>query len=369
MPELGISLPVPATWTEGRSSKVLRYTDPVTGAKLEVSGMVRKDLTLGQWTDMRLKLVRHELPYLAVDGKTITLEGDAYGGRVQGTLTELTGVYPGDTAPSRYLLACIHTHGALAAIAFKAPADVFEQQRALYQWLLARVNLVVPEEGAERAPAPARGRADPDDSDDAYAEPRFWMERRFQVLAGGAALLALVIGVALYFIWNQRAQAKVESAARASEHVIALPYVKPWSPPDDSFVVDLPRAPDELPVPPMMRERSSTFVMHQYRLFSSERIYGVQTFEYRRPTPRETILNSLEGVVIGTEGILVEKHDVTYANGSVGREVRALLPTGKVRTGRIALINTTGVVVLLTAHPGEVTDLHLAAVMKSFQPR
>ncbi|HEU4777623.1 MAG TPA: hypothetical protein VFS95_12415 [Telluria sp.] len=371
MPECGIALSVPASWTESRSSKVLRFTDPLTGAKLEVSGLVRADLTLDQWQETRLNLVRHELAHLTRDGKTVALEGDAYGGRMQGLITEFTGIYPGDTAPSRYLLACIHIHGALAAIAIKAPADVFETQRPLYQLLLAGINLTVPEPPAERAPAPARARPAFDDNDSDYtvAEPRFWMARRFQVLAGGGALLALVIGLAVYAIWNQKAKAQAETAAHAQAPAIALPYVKPWSPPDDSFVVDLPRAPEELPVPPMMRERSSTFTMHQYRLFSSERIYGVQTFEYRRPTAREAILNGLEGVVVGTEGILMDKRDVTFANGSTGREVRALLPTGKVRTGRIAVINATGVVVLLTAHPGEVTDLHLAAVMNSFQPR
>jgi hypothetical protein len=143
--------------------------------------------------------------------------------------------------------------------------------------------------------------------------------------------------------------------------------VKPWSPPDASFVVNLPRPPEEMPLPPMMRARAATFTMHQYRLFSSERIYGVQTFEYKRMTDREQVLNSLEGVVIGTEGTLVGKRDVVFENGAAGREIRVLLPTDKVRTGRVTVIGSTGVVVMVTAHPGELTDLHVAAVMESFQ--
>lgn len=367
MPELGIALSVPAAWTESRSSKVLRFTDPVAGTKLEVSGLVREGISLVQWQESRFNLIRHEMRHLTREGPTIALCSEHWRGGLKGSATEFTGVYPGDAEPSRYLLACFHLDGAVASIAIKAASATFEEQRPLYQWILERIVLARPDPDAERQPAAGAVRLEESAGDEVAVTPPFWLVRKFQLMAAVVAVLALGGGAALLF--GGQAKTEVQAAAVPAKRVVALPFVKPWSPPEDSFVVDLPRPPDELPVPPMMRERASTFTMHQYRLFSSERIYGVQTFEYRRMPERDMILNSLEGVVLGTEGTLLDKRDVTFANGGAGREVRSLLPTGKVRTGRIAIVNSTGVVVMVTAHPGEVTDLHVAAVMNSFQPR
>ncbi|HEY0064218.1 MAG TPA: DUF805 domain-containing protein [Telluria sp.] len=500
LPDLGLSLFVPGEWQESRSANTILLTDPATGTTVEVSGFHRPGMSLEQWRDLRLSLIRQEMRHLGQDGSTYAIDGDEWRDRVAGSATEFTGVFPGEALSSRYLLACVRVEGTLVTVAIKATEEVFEQQRAIFKWLLSRLSFTpsapdpyqapgasadggaayasTPEEAAPVFGLSLQGRIGRMRSI-AYAFPLMavailvgiaaavilpasrvlgglfagvfvllliWCSVRLLVLRmhdvnlSGKWLLALIplggalvatrqpllIGsffllvslgsMVLTYLWPGNADdndygpppgpnpvwvlvvaglccllqvvgivSSITSSAAIYKEYVArgapapatpgpaaapqrlLPFVKPWSPPDASFVVNLPRPPEEMPLPPMMRARAATFTMHQYRLFSSERIYGVQTFEYKRMTDREQVLNSLEGVVIGTEGTLVGKRDVVFENGAAGREIRVLLPTDKVRTGRVTVIGSTGVVVMVTAHPGELTDLHVAAVMESFQ--
>ncbi|UUZ53194.1 hypothetical protein LP419_30450 [Massilia sp. H-1] len=106
-----------------------------------MTGLVRDDFSLFQWQESRFNLIRHEMRHLTKDGPTISLTSEHWRGGLKGSTTEFTGVYPGDTEPSRYLLACFHLDGAVAAIAIKAASATFEEQRPLYQWILERIVL------------------------------------------------------------------------------------------------------------------------------------------------------------------------------------------------------------------------------------
>ncbi|SHG50020.1 Uncharacterized membrane protein YhaH, DUF805 family [Massilia sp. CF038] len=496
--DLGLDLFVPGDWQESRSGNSVMFTGPGAAFHVEISGFHRPGMSLDQWRDLRLSLVRQEMRFLALDGATYALDGDDWRGRIEGNATEFCGTFPGEVMASRYLVACVRVEGTLATVAIKAPEAEFEQMRPVFKWLLSRISFKASAPDPYQAPGHADDDVDASAGADetagvfgfslqgrigrlraiAYALPAtvvaaltgvaaalimpgsrmaggilalvgvvlaLWFSVRVAVLRlhdvnlSGKWLLPLIplaavlvalrqpsllvafvllvglTSLVLTYIWpgnpdsNQYGSAPgpnprwvlvvagiccllqfgslvasvisgaalfAQFAARPDPGAIAgpaapppriLPFIKPWSPPDQGFVVSLPRPPEEMPVPPMMRARAATFTMHQYRLFSSERIYGVQTFDYKRMGDREQMLNSLEGVVIGTEGTLMGKRDIVFANGQAGREIKVLLPTDKVRTGRVTLVGSTGVVVMVTAHPGEVTDLHVAQVLESFQ--
>ncbi|MES2017916.1 MAG: DUF805 domain-containing protein [Pseudomonadota bacterium] len=141
--QLGLEFFVPGSWHEIRSNRAIKFTDAASGSVVEASGLQRADLSLAQWQDMRMALVRHEMRYLVQDGEPYAIDGEGWRDRVKGMATEFTGTFPGDEHVSRYLLACIRIDGTAVMIGIRAPADAFEQNRNLYKWLLSRVDLVV----------------------------------------------------------------------------------------------------------------------------------------------------------------------------------------------------------------------------------
>lgn len=139
--KVGLEFFVPAEWRQSAMSNGLRFHDDSSGTRLEVSGYLRPDVSLGKWIDTRLALVRHDMPYLTQAGEATEIHGDDWRDRVKGKAIELTGTFPGDECESRYLLACVRTDDVVVAIAIRAPADVFEQQRSLFKWFLSRVDI------------------------------------------------------------------------------------------------------------------------------------------------------------------------------------------------------------------------------------
>ncbi|WP_426105022.1 DUF805 domain-containing protein [Massilia sp. TSP1-1-2] len=141
MPKIGLEFFVPASWQESATATGLRFTGTEHACTVEASGFHRPNLSMAQWLEMRLALVRQEMRYLTQDGESYPFEGELWRGRVTGMATEFTGTFPGDACESRYLVACIWTDGVLASITVRAPAGAFEEQRALWKWLLGRVDM------------------------------------------------------------------------------------------------------------------------------------------------------------------------------------------------------------------------------------
>lgn len=141
IPKIGLEFFVPGNWTESATTTGLRFADPQRETAMEASGFHRPNLSMAQWMEMRMTLVRHEMRYLTQDGESYRFEGEGLRSRVQGMATEFTGIFPGDEVESRYLVACIWVDGTLASIAIRAPAAAFEHNRALYKWLLSRVDM------------------------------------------------------------------------------------------------------------------------------------------------------------------------------------------------------------------------------------
>lgn len=156
--KLGLEFFVPGHWREVRSASGMQFTDDASGTVVKASGAHRPDMSLTKWQGMSMQLVQHEMRYLTQDGEPYALDGDDWRDRVKAMATEFTGTFPGDDGPSRYLVACIRIDGTVASITIRAPAEAFEQNRLLYKWLLARVDINAAAAASAQMPA-ARGAA------------------------------------------------------------------------------------------------------------------------------------------------------------------------------------------------------------------
>ena len=141
LPKFGLDFFVPGAWRDIANNKGLQFADDQGGTVLKVSGVHRDDMSLAKWQEMNMALVAHEMRYLTQDGPAYSIDGDNWRDRVKGMATEFTGTFPGDDQPSRYLVACVRVEGTAVAITIRAPADEFEHNRALYKWLLGRVDV------------------------------------------------------------------------------------------------------------------------------------------------------------------------------------------------------------------------------------
>ncbi|ATQ75913.1 hypothetical protein CR152_16270 [Massilia violaceinigra] len=141
MPNIGLALFVPAAWGESSTPGGLRFQDKQSGTLLELTGSLRPNVSLTQWMSNRIGMVQQQMPCLTQDGVAVDINGEGWGERIEGKAAEFSGTFPGDKAPSRFLLACLRIEGTVVAITIRAPAAAFEQHRAVYQWLLGRVNI------------------------------------------------------------------------------------------------------------------------------------------------------------------------------------------------------------------------------------
>ncbi|NHZ81153.1 DUF805 domain-containing protein [Massilia sp. CCM 8695] len=155
--DIGLAFFVPADWRQSSVPRGLRFRDDSSGSVLDATGLHRPNVSLSQWVGMRLAIVQHEMRYLKQDGEPYDIDGDDWGDRVKGKAMEFTGTFPGDECESRYLVACIRIDGTVCAMAIRAPAAAFEQNRALYKWFLSRIDIVAGPAGVYGAPASGAG--------------------------------------------------------------------------------------------------------------------------------------------------------------------------------------------------------------------
>lgn len=152
-PALGLEFYIPGAWEKVRNPKAMQFHDPLTNTKLEASGFARPGVAMNQWLGMRLPVVTQEMSFLKVVGDSYPIHGEGWRDRIQGVATEYQGIFPGDDAPSHFLIACLRTDQVLISITITAKSDVFEANRALYKWLLGHVDIV------ETAPVATGNRA------------------------------------------------------------------------------------------------------------------------------------------------------------------------------------------------------------------
>ncbi len=343
LPRLGLEFYVPGAWTETRTSTGLRYLDEASGTQLEATGFHRDDLSLAQFVAMRLDLMRQQMRYLKQDGETYPIDGDMWRDRVKGKATEFVGTFPGDAHPSRYLLACVRIDGTLVSITIRASVDAFEDHRAVYKWLLSRVDI-----GAAAA-------------DEAVATSAL-QSRRWQIIAG-AVLCAVLAGG--YWFTRQRAVLAETELAQAPLHVKDLNMAR-FTVPDGSFSVELPGQPQPVVIPKVVRESMGKVVMHQFKLVRSGRTYMVQAIDYgKKPADLKAALDSMQASVTGRDGVLVSATPITVAGGA-GREVRAELPGGMLRAARFALVGSKVCMVMVAVQDKPSMLPHIDDFLQSF---
>lgn len=347
IPKLGLEFFVPGAWTESGIGTGMRYQDPVSGTKVEASGFHRAGVSLEQFQTMRIELVRHELRYLAQDGESYPIHGDAWRDRIEGAATEFTGTVPGDAVQSRFLLACIRVDGTLVAVTIRAPAQAFEDNRALYRWMLGRVDI------SEAAAEPSSG-----------ALASLLRPGRRTLSAAALTLVALAAG----------GYALVQKNGRDADHRAALaapafekdPDSAIFTVPDGSFSVELPGAPQEVVIPKVVRDSMGKVTMRQFKLARAGRVYMVQSIDYGRPpADPERALIALQSSVVGRDGEMVSAAPVKL-NGARGREVRADLPGGMVRAARFALVGSKVCMVMIAVKDKPESLAHVNAFLESF---
>lgn len=139
-PDLGVQLFVPGAWVETRNTRSVFYVDPAGSTKVELTAPARAFMPLQEWQSQRLSQVQLDMPFLQQEGGTVNLSGMDWGDKVKATATEYVGVFPGDSEPTRMLVACFWAGGLVASVAIRARAADFEAQRPVYRWLLERVE-------------------------------------------------------------------------------------------------------------------------------------------------------------------------------------------------------------------------------------
>ena len=345
IPKLGFEFFIPGHWTESRISAGMRYQDPVSGTVVEVTGFHRADVSLAQFLAMRLELVRHELRYLTQDGASYPVDGDAWRDRIKGVVTELSGTVPGDELESRFLLACIRVDGTLVSVTIRAHAQAFEDNRALYKWMLGRIDI---------SPAAAV---------EASAATRRFGARAISVAA--LALVALAAG-GYALMQKDRSDADRSSAVAAAPVYVKDPDSAIFTVPDGSFSVELPGAPQEVVIPKVVRDSLGKVTMRQFKLARAGRVYMVQSIDYGRPPANpELALIAMQSSVVGRDGEMVSAAPVIL-NGATGREVRADLPGGMVRAARFALVGSKVCMVMIAVKDKPESVAHIDAFLQSF---
>lgn len=138
---LGLDFYVPRAWQETRKGNTIQFIDPKTKAKIEVSGMLRENISLEKWMEMRLPTVTKEMPFLKQCNDAYEVINPEWRGRVQAMVTEYQGVFHHDNEETHYLIGCYRTDTTLVAVTVRVNSNAFEDKRALYKWLFTQLDI------------------------------------------------------------------------------------------------------------------------------------------------------------------------------------------------------------------------------------
>ncbi|CAN7478426.1 hypothetical protein LJR289_003192 [Pseudoduganella sp. LjRoot289] len=153
-PGIGIVLNAPEAWRASSEGHVYHLFDLDHGSQFSAIGVPNSSLTVQDWSELRVRKVAEEMPWLKQVKRPYKLEGENWGGHTQGLAAEYRGTFPGKDEPSHYLLLSLWTRRALSCLTITAPAAAFDADDALYRWLL-QTQLSV----QETPPGPVRDEA------------------------------------------------------------------------------------------------------------------------------------------------------------------------------------------------------------------
>ena len=491
--KFGLDFFVPGAWREIVNNKGLQFADDQGGTVLKASGVHRDDMSLAKWQEMNMALVAHEMRYLTQDGAAYSIDGDNWRDRVKGMATEFTGTFPGDDQPSRYLVACVRVEGTAVAITIRAPADEFEHNRALYKWLLGRVDVSETAAVEQRAGASGLAGGTHRHADEvaekpgvfgisltgritrlqalAYSFPiwlpfigvavlaamvapknpmlaivmglsallvALWLSTRLLVLRlhdanisgkwmlyfigvvilaaviRNSLLLALVmfggwllsmvfygvvpgtpddndygpqpdenstlvkVGAGLFIVLNLISilgQGKMMNTpgyqnplgfagvggASAESEMIA------FEPDDRSFMVDMPGVPEAVPMPAAMQSNMGGARVRIYHLATDAGVYQAQTIDFGSGNIDHTgVMDGVQANVVGNRGVLLGSSTIVL-NGFKGRDVRARMPTGLMRSARYVIVGSKIRMVMIMTADDALGEARTDAFLRSFK--
>jgi hypothetical protein len=130
----GLILKAPKSWQDRSDENFFQVVDPETGTQFTASGYKNSGASLQQWSEARLAVVDHEMPYLS----QVKAPYSATGINWTGIAAEYRGIFPDVEEKSHYLVLCLHTEKMVISLTVTAQADLFAQNEALYRWLLEK---------------------------------------------------------------------------------------------------------------------------------------------------------------------------------------------------------------------------------------
>lgn len=129
---VGLVFNAPASWRENPDSEYFQIVDPQTGMQVTVSAYRNPGMPLQQWADARLGTIEQAMPFLRLVQAPREMQGMAW----TGIVGEYQGVFPQQQRESRYLVLCLQTEALLLSVTIVADDRIFEENAALYRWLL-----------------------------------------------------------------------------------------------------------------------------------------------------------------------------------------------------------------------------------------
>ena len=141
--------------------------------------------------------------------------------------------------------------------------------------------------------------------------------------------------------------------------------LKPFSPPDGSFTIDLPGVPKKIRMPGTKPEGMEKWQI--YSLLSGGRRYHIESIKLKEEPDKSTdALDSYRDMLIPNAQTVVVSENRVRVGELAGRELRLALPTGAVQDIRLLIAGTRIFVVLVESPKDKQNSDKAKIVVESF---
>lgn len=145
---VGLTFDTPGHWRDGSDDALFRIEDTGTGSWFTASLNRSPGVDLLVWAEIRFGVVPNKMPHFTPYGAPYSLD-TAAGPAI---VAEFRGMVPGDENPMHQLVMCLRPEAGAISLNITASVSDFEQNRALYHWLLRTQLRLLPSDEAASAP-------------------------------------------------------------------------------------------------------------------------------------------------------------------------------------------------------------------------
>ncbi len=140
-----------------------------------------------------------------------------------------------------------------------------------------------------------------------------------------------------------------------------------FTPADHSFSVNLPGLAEEVELSPDHVSRLADMDLHQYRLQVGERVYAIESADYREGAPPDVnaAMEAVQRTIVGNDSLLSSRS--VPMRGATGRELRIRLGSGGERAVRYVFHGKKYAMVMITVPDGPASADQVDAFLNSFQ--